>query len=123
MKFATAFALFAAQAALVSANPRPRDETDVITPWNNVPLEKRACWHGKPFGCSKSGYCWMSCGTKGSGTWCWLARDGGKGAWEYCGKGTDVNSNDKRCENVWRKGYVDCGRYCKKGDKSCGCSC
>ncbi|KAE8356848.1 hypothetical protein BDV28DRAFT_126310, partial [Aspergillus coremiiformis] len=71
-------------------------------------LEKRACWKGKPVGCSRSGYCYKSCAQPGSGEWCWTAQENGFGPWIRCSKDSDCSRGDQ----------------CGAGDcKACGCSC
>ncbi|PHH75066.1 hypothetical protein CDD80_2651 [Ophiocordyceps camponoti-rufipedis] len=70
-------------------------------------LNRRDCWYGNASGCSK-GYCYRSCGTPGSGQWCWSANNGGLGSWIGCSKDSDCNTG------------MACGIG---GCKSCGCSC
>lgn len=79
-------------------------------PLGNI-LAKRECL--KPsdaqYGCSKDKWCWSRCGNVGQ--WCWLAWEGGKGAWRGC-----QSNND--CRPLSESGCGQ-GDYCE----SCGCSC
>ncbi|KAG8160058.1 hypothetical protein KVR01_010695 [Diaporthe batatas] len=71
-------------------------------------LEKRECWYGEDYGCSK-GYCFQKCGS--SGEWCWTAWNGGLGEWRSC----DSNA---QCDPS------AAGSACGQGDcDACGCSC
>lgn len=69
------------------------------------PISKRACWYGKPSGCTK-GFCWKGCG--GTGQWCWTAFNDGLGNWIGC-------TNDDECNTNAACGTGNC--------KTCGCSC
>ncbi|KAF6831569.1 hypothetical protein CMUS01_07305 [Colletotrichum musicola] len=75
------------------------------------PLERRACWYGRDYGCT-DGYCWKKC--IGDGRWCWTAWNKGWGNWQTC-------SADNQCKptNEAGCGESNNGKECKK----CGCSC
>ncbi|KAL5697303.1 hypothetical protein ACHQM5_030855 [Ranunculus cassubicifolius] len=97
---------------------RNRSGVQSLAPMSNADLsvaatntDPDACYYKAPYGCS-DGYCWKSCGPGGSGQWCWLAAGGGAGQWVKC-------STYEQCS----LGGADCGRNCKPGSHSCGCSC
>ncbi|KAL5697302.1 hypothetical protein ACHQM5_030854 [Ranunculus cassubicifolius] len=69
------------------------------------------CYYKAPYGCS-DGYCWKACGPGGSGQWCWLAANNGVGNWIKC-------STYEQCS----LGGAGCGKNCRPGSHSCGCSC
>ena len=76
-------------------------------------LEKRKC-EQFPSGphCSKSGWCYVNCGDPAVGKWCWLAANGGFGAWSGCG-------NDHDCVLA-----MDVNALCGAGKcDACGCGC
>ncbi|KAL3480424.1 hypothetical protein BJX99DRAFT_254727 [Aspergillus californicus] len=73
--------------------------------------DNEKCFYSAPYGCDNN-YCWKACGDEGSGSWCWLAQDGGTGAWDECRSWEDCDP-----------GHIpgsDCGKGCVG---SCGCSC
>ncbi|RSM20106.1 hypothetical protein CDV31_000900 [Fusarium ambrosium] len=89
-------------------SPNKRDESNV--------LQERACSppgeHGKRWGCSKGGYCWINCGSLLRGEWCWEAMNYGTGEWSKCKEDDDCYRNMER------------GARCSVGDcKACGCGC
>jgi hypothetical protein len=103
--------------SLPSLKTDTKDKTLNEPTLNALELEARGqCWFGASLGCSKSGYCWQVC-NESDGTWCWLARDGGNGEWEYCGVNVDGYDH---CLNVIRKNLVSCALG---NCKDCGCRC
>ncbi|KAM6509703.1 hypothetical protein FALCPG4_017350 [Fusarium falciforme] len=82
-------------------------------------LEKRDCWYGRNAGCSKTGWCFHTCGNPSNGRWCWMAHSAGTGPWLSCG-------NDRDCINAEATKNVGCGTR-KDGFSTdcdgCGCSC
>lgn len=72
-------------------------------------LHKRDCWFDAPVGCSK-GYCWKTCGARGSGKWCWTAENEGYGDWISC-------NTDEDCSAAAACGVG--GKDCT----ACGCDC
>ncbi|PIA59322.1 hypothetical protein AQUCO_00400313v1 [Aquilegia coerulea] len=96
----------------------PMSAADLILAAANVNLlasrgaHQDACHYNAPYGCS-DGYCWKSCGPRGSGQWCWLAANNGVGAWIKCTTFHQCNLNLN----------FGCGKNCKQGSKACGCSC
>ncbi|KAJ6264950.1 hypothetical protein Dda_1103 [Drechslerella dactyloides] len=70
------------------------------------------CDHSAPYGCSR-GYCWKSCGAKGSGQWCWTAGGVGNGDWIKCKSYTECGTTTYAC------GWGCIG----KNAGQCGCSC
>ncbi|KAL5725714.1 hypothetical protein ACHQM5_008830 [Ranunculus cassubicifolius] len=79
-----------------------------------VQVQPDACYYDAPYGCT-DGYCWASCGRRGSGQWCWLAINQGVGAWLKC-------SSFQQCAGS-AAANSGCGQNCKEGSKACGCSC
>lgn len=76
-------------------------------------LVERVCDPGSAkWGCS-NGYCWKLCGTAGSGTWCWTARDEGYGDWITCEHSTQCSSSFACGQSGG--GNVPC--------EACGCKC
>ncbi|KAF2014196.1 hypothetical protein BU24DRAFT_451318 [Aaosphaeria arxii CBS 175.79] len=70
--------------------------------------KQQACEWNSREGCS-GGYCWKSCGSPGE--WCWTAAGDGGGPWLQCRSYNDCNFS------------ANCGKGCKPGNNSCGCSC
>ena len=86
------------------------EETDGANKTSPNPLEKRACWFGRTYDCSR-GYCYQRCGMNGE--WCWLAADEGRGPWLTCQYNPDCS---------YKK--VGVNTLCSQGNcKACGCSC
>ncbi|KAG6007736.1 hypothetical protein E4U21_005575 [Claviceps maximensis] len=69
-------------------------------------LFARECWYRDDFGCSKSGWCYKTCGANGQ--WCWAAQNGGYGSWIGC-------SSFRDCNKEMACGQGNC--------KACGCNC
>ncbi|PLN82634.1 hypothetical protein BDW42DRAFT_192839 [Aspergillus taichungensis] len=66
----------------------------------------------QPYGCSKDGYCWKTCGQ--GGEWCWSAYENGTGSWKTCGTAEDCNPASDEADKV----------ACATGGcDTCGCSC
>ncbi|PVH95643.1 hypothetical protein DM02DRAFT_600589 [Periconia macrospinosa] len=103
MKFSTAILAFAS-IALVSALPQP-GQSDINEKNDLLPRGQNCA--KRNFGCEK-GSCWKKCGP--SGSWCWLAYNGGAGDWVGC-------TSDANCENRPDAGCAAVGR----DHGGCGC--
>ncbi|KAE8153387.1 hypothetical protein BDV25DRAFT_136989 [Aspergillus avenaceus] len=113
MKLKFGILLMAAMPGAVFSRIVPKSEevandTAMAKEVSNV-FAAQKCWTRSPYGCSKNRWCWKQCG--GSGQWCWLAHNSGKGAWTSCTTDADCAPGT---------GDSDCG---STGCKACGCSC
>lgn len=91
----------------------PPDETTPVPRDTMFEFDKRSCWKGDDFGCTR-GYCWKRCGDPyDKGQWCWTAWSFGYGDWVQCRKTEDC---------YHRLTTMGCGAGCVKS-KACGCSC